>query len=358
MKKYNTLVILSLASIFTACGDQKNLEKNVLSLDTAKLKQLYQENEALNLSLTLANNIELDSVAYFLDAKKIGTSKANDELKYNLSNEKYGSYTLKAIAYSGDQSKEVKSTVEVAPSKAPKLLQFKIVNTYPHDKTAYTQGLEFHNGILFESTGNGEGIGTGKKGISSVRQVNYKTGEIIKAHNQPVEIFGEGCTILNNKLYQLTYKNNLANIFNPETLELENTVDYFQKMEGWGLTNDGTHLYMTDGTQKIYKLDPATFKEVDFVNVYTTKGPVGNVNELEWVNGKIYANFYSEWAVGVINPKTGAVEAAIDFSSLYDLIEKHPDLDVFNGIAYNPATKTFFVTGKNWDKMFEVEIFE
>lgn len=358
MKKYNTLVILSLASVFTACGDQKNLEKNVLSLDTSKLKQLYQENEALNLSLTLANNIELDSVAYFLDTTKIGTSKANDELKYTLSNEKYGSYKLKAIAYGGDQSKEVESTIEVAPSKAPKLLQYKIVNTYPHDKTAYTQGLEFYKGILFESTGNGEGIGTGKRGVSSVRQVNYKTGEIIKSHNQPVEIFGEGCTILNNKLYQLTYKNNLANIFNPETLELEKTMNYFQKMEGWGLTNDGTHLYMTDGTQKIYKIDPDTFKEVDFVNVYTTKGPVGNVNELEWVNGKIYANFYSEWAVGVINPETGAVEAAIDFSPLYDLIEKHPDLDVFNGIAYNPATKTFFVTGKNWDKMFEVEILD
>ncbi|MDR0228812.1 MAG: glutaminyl-peptide cyclotransferase [Flavobacteriaceae bacterium] len=364
MKNYNTLSFLTLAIAFTACGEQKNLEKNVLSINTSSLKQLYHSNEALKLSLNLAENTKLDSVTYFLNNTKIGTVKGNEVLDYNLSNQPLGKTTIKGVAYANDSSVEVSNTIEVASGVTPKLLNYKIINTYPHDKTAYTQGLEFHNGILYESTGNGEGgalVGTQRtnRGISSVRQVDYKTGKVIKIHEFPSDIFGEGCTILNNKLYQLTYKNNKGHIFNPETLTLEGTFDYFQNMEGWGLTNDGTYLYMTDGSEKIYKLDAKTFQKVSEVSVYTDNGPVPYVNELEWVNGKIYANFYGIQAViAIIDPKTGTVESVIDFSKLVDQLEKHPDLDVFNGIAYNPQTKTFFVTGKNWDKMFEVQIIE
>ncbi len=365
MKKYNLLIALSLGIAFTSCDNQKNLEKNVLSINTSQLKQLYKGNESLKLNLELAQNTTIDSVSYYLNDKKIGAVTSNKVLEYNLSKEKYGKVQIKGIAYASGNNKEVISNIEIVSPMVPKFLKYKLLNTFPHDQEAYTQGLEFYNGILYESTGNGEGgfttttgRGTGKKGISSVRQINYKTGEILKIHKLPIEIFGEGCTILNDKLYQLTYLNNEGYIYNPETLEKEKTFKYFKNMQGWGLCNDGESLYMTDGSEKIYKVDPENFKELDYINVYTNNGPIGNVNELEWVNGKIYANVYGGNAIAIIDPETGAVEAAIDFSDLLHKTTYHEDRDVFNGIAYNPATKTFFVTGKNWDKMFEVEIVE
>lgn len=363
MKKYNILIPLVLGVAFMSCSNKKNLEKNVLSIETGHLKQLYKGNEDIKLSLKTTENAQVDSVVYFFNDKKIGASLKNDVLNLNLKQQKLGKTVIKAVAYADTANKEFTTNIEITAPNAPAFYTYKIVNTFPHDQEAYTQGLEFYNGILYESTGNGEGggttqsgRGTGKKGISSVRQVDYKTGKIIKIHNQPANIFGEGCTILNNKLYQLTYQNNEAYVFNPETLVQEKTLPYFQKMEGWGLTNDGKHLYMTGGTEFIYKLDPETFKEIDRVSVYTDKNAIPLANEMEWVDGKIYANFYAQNAVAVIDPTTGAIEAVIDFSNLVNLTTYHDDRDVMNGIAYNPQTKTFFLTGKNWDKMFEVQI--
>src|SRR5690606_27818329 len=142
---------------------------------------------------------------------------------------------------------------------------------------------------------------------------------------------------------------------NLETLEREKTFPYFQNMEGWGLTNDGTYLYMTDGTDKVYKLDPETFKMVDYFVVSTNGGTVPGVNELEYVKDEIFANFYGQDAIGIFN-LDGTVTGVINLSDLKSKVTQHPDLDVLNGIAYNNKTNTFFVTGKNWDKMFEIKI--
>lgn len=363
MKNYNILFPIALGFVLMSCSNNKNLEKNVFSIDTTHLKQLYAGNEDLKLSLKTTDNAEIDSVAYYLNDKKIATAKNNEVLNYNLANEKLGETIIKGIAYADGQQKEVTTKIEVTSPVTPVAYSYRIVNTYPHDQEAYTQGLEFYKGTMIESTGNGEGggtainyQGTGKKGVSSVRHVDYKTGQVTKIHKLPMEIFGEGCTILNDKLYQLTYQNKEAYVYNPETLEKIKTLPYFKNMEGWGLTNDGTHLYMTGGDETIYKVDPETFTEVDQVKVYINRTAVQRVNELEWVDGKIYANVYGENAIAIINPKTGAVEAIVDVKELLDKTTYHQDRDVLNGIAYNPQTKTFFLTGKNWDKMFEIEI--
>lgn len=355
MKKHNLLIMFALSAAIVSCNDEKKVEKNIFSINTSHLKQLYHSNDVLKLDIKTAEDVKIDSVAYYLNDKRIGSTKENETLEYGLDKEKFGPITIQAMVFQNKEAQEATSKIELAPANAPKVRKYKILNTYPHDLKAYTQGLEFHSGFLFESTGNGEGIGTRTKGISSVRKVNHKTGEVIKINELPESVFGEGLTILNNKIYQLTYLNNEAYVYNLETLKREQTLPYFKKMEGWGLTNDGTHLYMTDGTEKIYKVDPTTLKEIDYINVYTHNNKVQAVNELEWVNGKIYANFYQSAGIAVIDPNSGAVEAVIDFSDLYNKVTKHPDLDVFNGIAYNPETKTFFVTGKNWDKMFEIE---
>lgn len=169
-------------------------------------------------------------------------------------------------------------------------------------------------------------------------------------------IFGEDATVFNDQIYQLTYENNIAYLYDPTTLETIRSIPYFQPMEGWGLTNDGKHLYMSDGTEYIYKIDADDFSKIDFIRPATNTGTVGHINEMEWVNGRIFANIYLENVIVIIDPVTGTVEHIIDLSTLKEKVSQHIDLDVLNGIAYNPDSKTYFVTGKNWDKMFEIEI--
>jgi glutamine cyclotransferase len=188
--------------------------------------------------------------------------------------------------------------------------------------------------------------------------LDFKNGKVIKNVDLDRSYFGEGITVLNNKLYQLTWRRGTGFVYNPNTLERISSFKYGKSKEGWGLCNDGKQLYKSDGTEAIWTLNPETLIEEDYIQVYTNKGKIGQLNELEWINGKIYANIYQRNGVAIINPKTGAVEGVIDFSPLKKLVTQHPKLDVLNGIAYNSKTNTIFVTGKNWDKLFEIEIIE
>jgi len=357
MKKHNLLAFILLGAAVVSCGDKDSDKNNLFSIDTTGLKQQYQPQETLPLQLTNAKNEAIDSVVYFINDKKVGTVAANKKFDFTLKGQKFGYQNIKALVYYDGNTVETTGRVELMSGLDPKILKYEIVNTYPHDLTAYTQGLEFYRDTLIESTGSGEGR-SGKRAVSDIRKVNYKNGEIYKRTQLDAQNFGEGATVLNNKIYQLTYKRNEGYVYDANTLNKIKTFPYFKQTEGWGLTNDGTNLYMTDGSEKIYKLDPETLKEVDYVNVYTKGSKIPDVNELEWVDGKIYGNIYQKDAVAVIDPKTGAVEGVLDLSALKPKATQHMDIDVLNGIAYNPKTKTFFVTGKNWDKMFEIRIKE
>ena len=172
--------------------------------------------------------------------------------------------------------------------------------------------------------------------------------------------FGEGLTIIKDRIFQLTWKKKIGFVYEKDNFELLNSFNYENSIEGWGLCNDGQHIYKSDGTEKIWKLDPKTMKEISSINVVTNNKIINKINELEWYNNKIYANTYQfNKEVGlIIDPKTGTVEGVIDFSGLKDKVKQHTNLDVLNGIAYNKIRKTFFVTGKYWDKLFEIKIFE
>ena len=154
----------------------------------------------------------------------------------------------------------------------------------------------------------------------------------------------------------MTYKNNECYIYNADTFKKEKTLLYYKPMEGWGFTNDGKNLYMTDGSENIHIVNPENFKLIEDLTVYSGATKIPAVNELEWVNGKIYGNIYTKDAIAIIDPKTGAVEAVVNLIDLKSKVSQHIDVDVLNGIAFNPKTKTFFVTGKNWDKMFEIKL--
>ena len=357
MKNYNFLTTILLGITMISCGDTKKGENSIFTIDNSAFKAQYQPQESLQLGILNPNNKTIDSIVYLSNDKKIASKKDLEKATFELKDQKLGYQNIKAIVYFDGVNSEATTRIELVSNVQPKLLKYKIVNTYPHDYQAYTQGLEFHRDTLYEGTGNGTGP-SGKRDTSSLRKTDYKTGKIYKKVVLADEYFGEGITILNNKVYQLTWQNNEGYIYNADTFKKEKTFPYFKKIEGWGLTNDGTYLYQSDGTEKIWKIDPTTLKEIDYINVYSYETKVKSVNELEWIDGKIYGNIYQKDAIAVINPKNGAVEAIINLVDLKSKVTQLPDTDVLNGIAYNPKTKTIFITGKNWDKMFEISVSE
>lgn len=344
MKKYNALAFILLGLLLTNCQGPED----VFNINEKKLKAQYSLNESISIEVLNPNSEKVDSVVYAINDKRVGSQKGVTLFSYELKNEKLGFGEIKTSVYYGGEVEKDSTQIEIVSNIQPKLLSYTIVNTYPHDTSAYTQGLEFYNGVLYE--------GTGQYGESTLRKTDYKTGRVdLKVDLEP-QFFGEGITFLNDKIYQLTWQENTAFVYDAKTLRKEKQFVYYQKMEGWGLTNDGKNLFMTDSSERIHILDPATFQEVDYLNVYSLATKITSVNELEWVDGKIYGNVYQKDAIAVINPKTGAVEGILNMADLETKITRLPDTDVLNGIAYNPATKTFFVTGKNWDKMFEIRI--
>lgn len=350
MRNYNFLSIILLGITLATCSDPKKNENTLFSFDNSKFKELYNPKESLSLFILNPNSKSIDSIVYFVNNRKMGSKKGVEKFSFELKDQKLGYQNLKAMVYYEGQNAEASTRIELVSDIQPKLLKYTIVNTYPHDIAAYTQGLEFYRDTLYE--------GTGQYGKSSLRKTNYKTGEVYKKVELADQYFGEGITILNNKVYQLTWQNNEGYVYDADTFKKEKTFTYFKPIEGWGLTNDGKNLYQSDGTEKIWIINPTTLKEVDYLNVYSFETKIKSINELEWIGGKIYGNVYQKDAIAIINPKNGAVEAIINLADLKKKITKLPDTDVLNGIAYNPKTKTIFVTGKNWNKMFEIKVSE
>ncbi len=343
MTPFKLFIIIALSITLMNCNGKPDPNKIYFSIETDAPKNTIALGKTLKLSLKNPENLEVKSVAYTINNQPIADT-------FTVDNIPLGEQTITAKVSYADTSQEVTTNIIVLNNQSPKIYGYKIVNTYPHDITSYTQGLEFYNGDLYESTG--------QYGESKLRKVDYKTAEVIKNINLPNQYFGEGLTILNNNIYQLTWQEGIGIVYDVNTFEKTSTFKYGKSKEGWGLCNDGKKLYKTDGTDKIWTLNPSTLTEEEFVQTYTNSGKIGSLNELEWVNGKIYANIYQRNGVAIINPTNGAVEGVVDFSPLKALVKQHQGLDVLNGIAYNPETKTLFVTGKRWDKMFEVEVFE
>ena len=221
---------------------------------------------------------------------------------------------------------------------------FTILNVFPHDVNAFTQGLVFENGTLYESTG--------LYNYSSLRYVELETGKVLRLYSLPSQFFGEGLTIVDNRIIQLTWKSNKGFIYDKKTFDLLQVFDY--PTEGWGITYNGTRLIMSDGTAILYFLDPETFTVTDQVEVYDT-GPVTLLNELEFIHGKVYANIWKEDRIAIINPQTGQVTGWIDLTGLIDLEDYDPK-NVLNGIAYDKVEDRLFVTGKRWPHLFEIDL--
>jgi glutamine cyclotransferase len=223
---------------------------------------------------------------------------------------------------------------------------YRVVNTYPHDPQAFTQGLVYENGHFYE--------GTGLNGQSTLRKVEIATGNILQIHALSDAYFGEGIAVFGDKIFQLTWRSNVAFVYDKASFEPQGEFAY--PTEGWGLTHDGQRLIMSDGTATLYFRDPQTFQELGRVQVYDRNGPVLNLNELEYINGEIYANIWQTDMIARISPQTGQVLGWIDLAGLLSPEERQPPVDVLNGIAYDPAADRLFVTGKRWPKLFEIDL--
>ena len=223
---------------------------------------------------------------------------------------------------------------------------YKVVNTYVHDTKAFTQGLVFEDGFLYE--------GTGLNGRSELRKVELETGKVLQIHKLPDEFFGEGITVFRDRIIQLTYLSNVGFVYNKETFELLGQFSY--PTEGWGLTHDGKHLIMSDGTPMLYFLDPETFKQSHKIMVLDQETPVWWLNELEYIDGQIFANVLPTEQIVRIDPETGRVIGWIDMKGILNPQDYNEQVDVFNGIAYDPAGRRLFVTGKFYPKLYEIEL--
>jgi len=228
---------------------------------------------------------------------------------------------------------------------------YQIVKTYPHDPKAFTQGLEFKDGILYEGTGGKEGDDF----YSSLRKVEYTTGKVLQKYDLPREYFGEGITILNDKIYQLTWREMTAFVYDMNFKLLK---EFRYAGEGWGLTNDGNNLFMSDGTHVIRVVNPEDFKTIRTLVVKDEFGkPIMQLNELEFVKGEIWANIWQSGWIIRIDPASGRLLGRVDLNSLADdETEKNDEADVLNGIAYDSAGDRMFITGKKWRRLFEIKV--
>lgn len=341
MKLFNYLTVIFLSAIISSCGTNSGKKKSDFTIKTNAVDHTISNAETLVLSIENPKNYTVDSVIYTLNGKPI-------KEKTDLKQIKLGIQNIEATVYFNNEQQKAVTKLTILNGEPPKIYSYKIINEYPHDITSYTQGLEFYNDTLYESTGQHK--------ESKLRKLDYKSGNVIKNIPLADQYFGEGLTILNNKIYQLTWQSGVGFVYDVATLNKLSDFKYGKSKEGWGLCNDGSILYKSDGTEIIWLLNPETLAEEDYIQVYTNKGKIVEINEMEWIDGEIYANRYQKDGVAIINPKNGAVVGVIDFSPLKKLVTQHNGLDVLNGIAYNPKTKTIFVTGKRWDKLFEVEI--
>jgi len=313
-------------------GDKASIEIKINSDDVKKLRLLYNDSiiKTWN-SPKKTNDSDSKPLRFVFDSKGLPLGSSVIRLQTEVSSE---------VDFLEDEK-----TITIWNKTAPEVKTATVIASYPHDPSSYTQGLEFFNGQLYEGTGD-----PGQKGESKLLQLDLKSGKSLKTVPLEKPYFGEGITILNNQIYQLTWRGKICKKYDLSSFEELGSFSY--SGEGWGLCNDGKYLIMSNGSHTISFRDPKTFQTIKTIDVCTDKGFVEQLNELEYINGEIYANIYTSNLIAIIDPNTGGVRAIVNANNL-EALGKGEEGDYFNGIAYN---KNLFVTGKFWNKLFEIKI--
>ena len=360
------LVMLIFTALSCSQGNRSSEGRPVIPSKPKRITNLLEPAAALTIplgeeilvKLAIPDSVVVDSARVFLGGslkKSIPGSSGElnqESLEFMLPTE--GALTGKSglrvrLFFTGGESENHSRQITFLSNVVPVEYSYQVVKEYPHDVAAYTQGLQYVDGMLYE--------GTGVRGTSSIRRVTLETGEVNKIRDLDQSLFGEGITVLGERIYQLTYKSQVGFIYDLKSFQEIQKV-YYQNREGWGLTNNGEELIMSDGTNIIYFLDPEMFTINRQIEVYHNVGPANSLNELEYINGKIWANRYFTDELVIIDPETGIVEGRINLKGILKANLRKPTTDVLNGIAWDGEGERLFVTGKFWPRLFEIRIRE
>ncbi|MCX6326161.1 MAG: glutaminyl-peptide cyclotransferase [Bacteroidia bacterium] len=312
----------------------------------------FKLNDPVKVILALTDKNKLpDSVLIFFNGKAVKTIKS-EPWEYSIPpvfTVTTGRKSLKVTAYKGGKSQNPITRFMIIYSDiVPKRNGYKVIHAYPHDKDAFTQGLVYDKGLLFESTGQKTG--------SSLREVELETGNVIRQHNLDASLFGEGIALYCDRIYQVTWENKVGFVYEKSTFSVINKIYY--PTQGWGLTTIDDKIVMSDGTNEVCFYEPEMFTVVSRIEVYDNERKVDQLNELEYINGEIWANIWMTDLIARIDPASGKVLAYIDLKGILPESERKADTDVLNGIAYDDAGKRVFITGKKWPKLFEIRLTE
>jgi glutaminyl-peptide cyclotransferase len=359
MKLYSITFLFILSIVSAGSCNQKGSEpgrtrqqrqqtQKITTLQLPVSGDRFVAGQEIPVHIGAPDTLKIDSVELFLGGHLTVVYDGKDTAALSTTGMNPGKTGVRArLFFEGGSSESHSVQVELLSDIEPVKYSYRVISTYPHDVGAYTQGLMYYDGWLYEGTGN--------YNQSSVRKVRLSNGEVIQSRNNASNIFGEGITIFDGKLYQLTYKSQICFVYDLNTFE-EIKKFYYQNKEGWGLTNSEDELIMSDGTNIIYFIDPAMFTVKRQIEVYNNEGPVADLNELEYINGKIFANrFYTDEIV-IIDPQTGKEEGRVDMKGILSVKDRKPSTNVLNGIAWDPIEERLFVTGKYWPKLFEIEL--
>ncbi len=341
-------------------GFSSEISEKIKIADPEELRPLFKLLEpAENAEFKLRDEIKVmiepadsrspDSLAVYFDGKLVAILRSGQKefrLPADLTTAT-GRKSLKVSAFSKGKSRtSITRFVIIYSDVVPARQGYRVVNTYPHDRNAFTQGLFFDKGLLFE--------GTGQESGSSLREVDLTTGNIRRQVNLEASLFGEGITLYNNMIYQVTWQDKVGFVYDGATFKVIRKI--FYNTEGWGLTTLNNRIVMSDGSNVLYFFDPETFTVVSRLEVYDSEKKVDQLNELEYIKGEIWANIWQTDLIARIDPVSGKVNSYVDLSGILPESDRSPDTDVLNGIAYDIDGNRLFVTGKKWPKLFEISI--
>ncbi|HAH24402.1 MAG TPA: glutamine cyclotransferase [Prolixibacteraceae bacterium] len=350
LRLFAAFIVLSLFVSSFSCSNQSSRERKPvvqIKIESVNRKIVFGDDVTIGISVKVKDG-SLKETRIYIDTVLV-TSSPQAEFSYSLKKyESLGKHTLKAVATKADGTQgEYFKSFEVLSDIVPEKYGYELVQSLPHNPAFFTEGLEIHNGFLYESTG--------QNGQSALYKTNLKTGKVVQTVKLADRFFGEGITIFNNRIYQLTYKTKVGFIYNLDNMALVDSF-HFASAEGWGMTHDEKYLIMSDGTSSLTYLDPVSCKAVKKLQVYDDRDAVVYINELEYSEGFIYANVWTTNLIIKIDSKTGKVVSKMDMDGILSMVSNpNAQVDVLNGIAIDPVTGKMYITGKLYPTLFEIK---
>ncbi|MCC8425106.1 glutaminyl-peptide cyclotransferase [Mucilaginibacter sp. UR6-11] len=350
MKTRSLLFIASIALVAVSCKNRNAQIKDTVFTISPFNGYTERDGKPVNVKVSYPESFKPDSIVYLLDSVKLGSREDSTAISFKTDTLRMGIKNITAKVYKDGKSKDIKTGVVIMPVRMPSSYTYKVIKKFPHDTTAFTEGLSYDDGYLYESTGN--------EGKSEIRKVMLETGKVVERQKLGDKYVGTGSTVVGDKILMFTMKDKIGFVFDKKTVKP--LTQFKIGTEAWGATTDGKKIYLNNGTNRVLLLDQTDYHQIGFIDVFDHNAAVNQIDELEYFNGKLYATINPYDTIIEIDPKTGAVVKAINMTDIYPEKERPKGFDgdknVLNGIAYDAAGKRLFVTGRKWPYVYQIEI--